>query len=61
MIHTSIEEPAQCFDCGKREKASEHQHKLIQSDGGHSGIPYLYCTVKGCEYEEYTKREEESK
>ena len=40
---------------------SEHQHDLVQSDGGHSGIPFRYCSVKGCDYEEYTKREEESK
>jgi hypothetical protein len=40
---------------------SEHQHELIQSDGGHSGIPFLYCAVKGCEYEEYPKREKANK
>jgi hypothetical protein len=39
---------------------SEHQHELTRSDGGHSGIPFLYCAVKGCEYEEYPKREGEN-
>ena len=37
---------------------STHEHQMNQSDGGHSGIPYLYCSVKGCDYEEYTKKEE---
>jgi hypothetical protein len=57
MIHTSIGKPAQCYYCGEREKESEHKHELIQSDGGHSGIPFLFCSAKECEYEEYPKKE----